>query len=63
MENGIELGGGPREEKIDSLGGEEDGAFDSMFEALCFEKGFPLLQAIERGKLVAGEIGDFPIHA
>jgi hypothetical protein len=34
-----------------------------MFEALCFEKGFPLLQAIERRKLVAGEIHDFPIHA
>jgi len=63
LENGIELGGGSGEEKIDSLRSEEDGAFDSMFEALCFEKGFPLLQAIERRKLVAGEIDDFPIHA
>ena len=63
MENGIELGGGSGEEKIDSLRSEEDGAFDSMFEALCFEKGFPLLQAIERRKQVAGEIDDFPIHA
>jgi len=63
LENGIELGGGSGEEKIDSLRSEEDGAFDSMFEALCFEKEFPLLQAIERGKLVAGEINDFPIHA
>jgi hypothetical protein len=63
LENGIELGGGSGEEKIDSLRSEEDGAFDSMFEALCFEKGFPLLQAIERLKQVAGEIDDFPIHA
>ena len=33
-----------------------------MVEALCFEKGFPVLQVIERGKLVAGEVDDFPIH-
>ena len=62
LENGIELGNCPGEEKIDSLGSEENGAFDSMVEALCFEKGFPVLQVIQRGKLVAGEVDDFPIH-
>ena len=62
LENGIELRGCPREEKIDSLGSEENGAFDSMVEALCFEKGFPVLQMIKRGKLIAGEVDDFPIH-
>ena len=62
LENGHELGNCPGEEKIDSLGSEENGAFDSMVEALCFEKGFPVLQVIQRGKLVAGEVDDFPIH-
>ena len=62
LENGIELRGCPGEEKIDSLGSEENGAFDSMVEALCFEKGFPVLQMIKRGKLIAGEVDDFPIH-
>ena len=33
-----------------------------MVEALCFEKGFPVLQVIERGKLVAGEVDDAGVH-
>ena len=56
MEKRIELGPSSRERKINTFGGEQDEAFDAEIDTAALQFGFPLLEVIEGGKAVVGEV-------